>query len=181
MDDPDDGPDPILERRRRLKARAAKRRTIALLATGCVIGLAGVIFIATKIVGRGGPGGAGVFGPSPTSEGETWNHDELAAYLESKGVDCSKLSTSRGRMAGPACFFVQRKSDLGAVEDEDRRMTITTDARAGVVYVQKLESKQHAKDAAGAERTPAFAWGRFIFISKDRSYLDSMASALGAK
>jgi hypothetical protein len=186
--------DPFEVRRRQRAARS--RRTLTLAIVGGAVGLCLAVVVGLTLLlsgrhrtteanpadpGTRGVSGPGLFGPSASKEGESWNHDELAAYLTDHGVPALKVPTTRGRLAGPACFFCRDDHTHRKAVDGDKRMSLTVEGSAGTVYVQKESTAQTAKDSAGAATTPAFAWGRFSFQSTDTEYLNAMKRALGAK
>lgn len=170
-DDDDDDRDPLLDRRRRRKREAAHRRRLLLLG-GLVLALGVVAWVAVAAAvkrsrdsddGRGGPPLLG--GPSATSEGETWTHKELAAYLRSRGLTVYSDPTERNSAWGPACEFRE------------------TAARGPEVHVQKWPDRQAAKDRSGGSPRPTFAWGRFCFSGEPGTerFVESMRAALGAR
>lgn len=170
--------DPVRQYRRRQQERAARNRLILFAAVGGVALVVALVIIGRVLIGTDTRPGAidiarvGAVGPSEEKEGQTWNHDDLVAYLTRSGVECHKHPTHMGAFFGPACFLSRDRSI-----DPDR---FGSDGGPGVVYVQKRVTPQDAKDAAGASRGKAFFWGRFVFASQDAAYLDAVRKALGA-
>lgn len=86
-------------------------------------------------------------GPSASSEGEEWSHNELLDYLNANGLKYTAEPTMRGAFHGPAMNF----------KTSDGEYDYT-------VYIQKRKTAQDAKDAVGTAGSDdhAFAWGRFV-------------------
>lgn len=116
-------------------------------------------------------------GPSPTKEGNEWNHRELFDYLKSRGLDC--YYRGKGGLSVIAC--------PGATEDDRVNIAHVIDDPSmnwwafdnGYVTVTKYPTAEKAKDAGGTSEH-SFWWGRFVFHGKDES-LAGFKAALGVQ
>lgn len=162
----DDEIDPALLRRRQLKERAARRRMLVIIAVGCVIGVVGIIVIASMIFSRSAS--TTLFGPSTTDEGEKWTFAELRDYLRKKGLPVSM------RGSGIAVDFLF----VSSAREEEELRDVKSDPR--IVFCIRGESAEQVRQLAGADPVNTFAWGRFLFTGKpDR--LDAIHKALTGK
>jgi hypothetical protein len=110
--------------------------------------------------------------PSPSRQGDTWNHAELLDHLNANGLSLSMVASKDG-----GAFFVDRTVypagypadllDEGLIEDK------------GIVFVYKHLTAQGAHDASGTRPERSFAWGRFRFYTRDGGLLGRLRDELG--
>jgi len=117
-----------------------------------------------------------VSGPTAEKEGETWDHKEFLAYLQSKKIAINAHTTHTGSFHGPAAYFAADEKALLEIVQNDGKDGPTT--WKGIAYIQKRKSAQDAKDESGVGGDNSFSWGRFIIVSRDLGYLNRIKAAL---
>lgn len=178
MADSDDEIDPALLRRRQLKAKARRRRQIVIAAAASL----GIIVLGIVIVGqiqrRGGSLSIG--GPSASSEGENWDHKELLAHFNRKGLNLRMKSAGVG-----AYFYGPRTAESTAENPAYIELGFKAGASdcVDLVLVTLYSSPQEAKEAMGVHGNRSWHWGRFGFRVNEIALpmLDKVKSALGNK
>lgn len=117
-----------------------------------------------------------VAGPSAEREGETWDHKELLAHLEAQGVKLESVPTNFMTVNGPAVIASSDPAALKqAAADNKEHYSFHGES---IVYIQKLNSRQQAKDESAVQKHLAFSWGRFMFVSKDAVLLGKLRATL---
>jgi hypothetical protein len=106
-------------------------------------------------------------GPAPQKEGQTWSHDELMGYLNSKGMDLAGHPSTGG--AGPVMIWTSTATAVNEDEAFDPIALLMKGKQVQFVYVEKLPSEEQAHTLAGSitgdkSNTVCFSWGRFAFF-----------------
>lgn len=157
VENPDDDAIPIRTRRR--PPDRSKAILYAALGGGALLVLVlGVMLIAGRgsVSGSGKPGGGiSLLGPSASSEGQTWNHAELAAFLQSKGLSFTPIPSFEKPLCQQFSF-----------------------SNGEYVEVTKYGSSQTARDEAGSPYGVGFSWGRFAFHSYKKQSIKQIQDAL---
>ena len=132
------------------------------VAVGLVAAAAGMTGPGRRDVGGVASARVGVFGPSPSGEGVTWNHKEFFDHMGSNGLRLKvKPKSSGGLVGGPSMF-----ASLPAVElesfDPDSLSFFISQQHDDLIVVEKLASPQRAKDEAGLYGDRGWSWGCFV-------------------
>lgn len=164
----DDEDDPVLERRRIRKARAARRRATILIALGGLAAATAIVLVGIRLANRTnapGGGGVGIGGPSPTDEGEKWTAVEMRDHLRSKGLNVWMEFQLKHTGSGSHAFVFARSKQHA--EDITLDAVNTRLPSPEVVLYDIRPTSEEARRSAGFSPEHSFSWGRFMFSMSD--------------
>ncbi|HEY1191125.1 MAG TPA: hypothetical protein VGE74_26055 [Gemmata sp.] len=91
-----------------------------------------------------------------------WNHRDLLAHLNKKGLRLRMIPTNRGAAFAVPVFFVPEDSPI---KTEDEALAAHEAKKPGIVLCVLFKTAQQAKDEVGASES-GFANGRFGFSAR---------------
>lgn len=108
---------------------------------------------------------------SADREGQTWTHSDLLTHLNAHGMTLRIEKTEKGGLLrGPAAVLVP----TGTEYNDDFPLDLQR-----IVFVEKLKDTPTARDEAGADPAASFAWGRFLFSTRNPRLSESILQSLG--